>query len=1039
VNSQQVVESSSAKRAAIKGLAAILLATTLGLTQPAEAQRDLPAATSFSARQTWTTDNGLPQNSVHAITQSADGFLWIATEAGLARFDGYTLRVFDRQSSPALPADDIRCLIEDVDGSLWIGTAAGLAHMKHGRIQNYTTTDGLPSASVQSLLLTRDGTLWVRTTDGFTFTPHSATQQLHFEIPQLGHDIRSITLAAGGGVLAATDHAIENIVTGDEHAVPGSEAQSIEAVASLGDQTLLVNASGLEQLSGSHLRILAPRASLPPGLIDWLLPSADGVWVGGHSAVSLIRPQGNLHFECGKNLSCGRITDMLHDSAGVLLIATDRQLLRWDGRSFVSLADDLPGILSVFEDRQHNLWIGTESDGLVELRRPLFSLLSSQTQNGASVASLFTVKDRIYAGTGGDGIQVLSMDSTMTKSYSTRRGLASDTVLALAGAADSIWAGTPDGLTRLAIEGSAPVRTLTTLDGLADDSVTSLLLARDGALWVGTPHGITRLKDGNSNTYTTAQGLGSNLVGPLLQDSAGDLWVGTLNGLTRIRNGNVTNYTTADGLPGNTITALAQDPVGNLWIGVRAHAVALRAADRFVSFEKVAALPRTPIEILADAQGSLWFNSDRGIDRVDISALRSSPDSSGKNISVDHYGVGDGLSPLQTTDAGHPTAIRLDDGRLAFATRRGIALFNPSLRASPPAGAPVLEDIVVDDRESSRESISSLPPGTSRLSFNFAAVDLVAPHRLQYRYRLEGFDSSWIQSGTRRTAFYTSLPPGKYRFRVAARSGSSPWIEMAAPMDFQIQPHFYQTLLFRFGCTLLVAALLFGIYRLRLQSMRRQFSAISAERTRLAREIHDTLAQGYVAVSMRLEILSRILAPNRIEDCRTQLNETRTLVQDGLAEARRSIWDLRAQGEEATSLPARMHRLAALASRRDNEAQFSLTGIYREVATRLEDEMYRIAQEAIANAVRHSGASRIALNLAYTEDAIRMKITDNGCGFDLNSIPSGSLGHFGITGMRERAESIGAQFSVETEPGSGTSLHVLLQITPQRKRVQSDA
>jgi signal transduction histidine kinase len=322
---------------------------------------------------------------------------------------------------------------------------------------------------------------------------------------------------------------------------------------------------------------------------------------------------------------------------------------------------------------------------------------------------------------------------------------------------------------------------------------------------------------------------------------------------------------------------------------------------------------------------------------------------------------------------------------------------------------------------------ATIPPGHTKYGFEYAALSYVSPSRVRYRYILEGFDKQWTQAGSRRTAYYTNLPPRHYRFRVQAANEDGIWNETGAEVAFIIKPRFYRTLWFSGLATLLLVAIIFAIYRMRVRAIRSQFDAILAERTRIAREIHDTLAQGFVGVSVQLELTAHLLAQSRLDEASQQVDRTRNLVREGLADARRSIWDLRATGTQST-LPTRLTNLLEQSVTGHLKTEINIGGIYRALPAALENEVVRIAQEAVANAIRHSGASRVWLDLRYHPNEVALKVCDNGCGFQATDPTLPAKGHFGLQGMRERADQIGGRLNVESSPENGTTvtLKVLL-------------
>ncbi len=700
--------------------------------------------------------------------------------------------------------------------------------------------------------------------------------------------------------------------------------------------------------------------------------------------------------------------------------------------------DDGPAVLSMHEDLDGDLWIGTETAGAVELKERPFEMIgrSQGLSEGFATSVAETNDGALWVGTDGGGVSRLGRQGAHNRTYASPQGLASTTVLALANGSmqgADLWIGTAAGLGHL-LRGQ--MHLYGPAEGLSDDFVRSLLVAHDAGVWIGTRHGITMLKDGRTTTWTTAQGLGSNLIGAMAEDAAGTKWIGTLGGLSHIDDTTVTNYTVADGLPGNTVTAVSAD-TGLLLVGIRGKGLAEREGGRFFSFAGVHGMPPTIFTILADGHGYVWLSSERGLDRIALSELIAFRSGTMHSVLVTHYGIADGLGFSEGSDAGHPSAVRLQDGRLCFAMRRGVVIVDPSLLpASHPSPPVVIEQIMADDREVSRTELASLPPGPSHFAFSFAGINLAQPQRLQYRYQLEGFDRDWIEAGTRRTAFYTNLPPGQYSFRVSARYGDEPWSQADARVNLQLQPRFYQTAWFRLLMLCMLVALLLGLYQLRVQALRLRFNAVAGERSRLAREIHDTLAQGFVAVSVRLEILSQMLRSKQMDESRQQLDETRALVHESLSEARRSIWNLRTEGADAQTLPTRLLRTAQAAIARGVDSQVETTGVYRALLATTEDELYRIAQEAVANALRHADASEIQIRLTYTQEELRLEVKDDGRGFNIAAVPSREEGHFGLTGLQERAAQIGVTLTLDSTPGHGTAVQVDVPLSRHEKKEQ---
>jgi signal transduction histidine kinase len=421
--------------------------------------------------------------------------------------------------------------------------------------------------------------------------------------------------------------------------------------------------------------------------------------------------------------------------------------------------------------------------------------------------------------------------------------------------------------------------------------------------------------------------------------------------------------------------------------------------------------------ITEDKNEDLWLASDRGVFRV----MRDARE-------VVSYGVSDGLRVNECSGGGHPGIAGSGDGGIWFATLKGAALLLPDVPFNGIAPPVVVESVTVDNSTIDPESSLKVPPGPSRLAFNYAALSFAAPQKVQFRYRLENFDRSWVEGSMTRTAFYTNLAPGSYSFRVIARNGDGVWNMAGATLAIDIEPHFYQTWWFAALVLVLLLLAAYCTYRWRVARVQAQvearFEAVLQERNRIAREIHDTLAQGFAGVSVQLEMVSRKLTSSA-ESAREHLDQARMLVRSSLAEARRSIWELRSQSSEIEDLASRLSKMAAqMAGPGQPRIAVQVRGAFRPLPPRTEDELLRIAQEAVTNAIRHAEASEINIELAFDPKLLRMTVADDGRGFAPTGQTSGVNGHFGLQGMRERASAMDAKLNLETAPGAGTKLSI---------------
>ena len=950
------------------------------------------------ARQTWVMENGLPQNTVQALAQTRDGYLWLGTEAGLVRFDGVAFQVFDRSSNPALPSGDISCLLAAPDGALWIGTGAGLARWMDGAVTVFTTQEGLPSNDIDNLSFDGRGLVVVSTANG------------------------DVAMGKDGVVPLALDHPES----------PNAAASPVFAVR-LSDGTAV-------QATTTEVEVMLPRKQ--------------------------------ARLRVGAELPGSRIQAVFADRQGALWIGTNGGLARWVKGKVERLPETDPlasaSVLAVMEDREGDVWVGTETDGLHILRDQRFRTFGMR-EGLSSDRTTAVTEDRagtLWVGTQEDGLNAVrrgagsaaawprpgaakpgspGVADWSVRGYSVADGLVSNVILSLAAAPNGdVWVGTPDGLNRIH---AGRIDTYTSADGLPDDFIRSLLVDDDGSLWIGTRHGLTHWKLGghgraaHMETYTQANGLGSDLVGAMARDRNGDLWIATLAGLSRLHQGTISNYTTANGLTSNVITALEPRRNGTLLIGTQDHGWDVWDGRTFSSAMNNGPEQAAIHAILDDGEGHLWFATGNGIARCDCTAMHDSMQrragASGSAVTAAcsrwmEFGAADGLRSRETATNSHPSAWRSRDGHLWFATPRGLVEVDPAhfpVNTLPPPVA--LERFAVDDADQPLRGANprlSIPAGRVHFEFDYAGLSFVAPQKVRYRYILEGFDRAWTDAGARRSAYFTNIPPGRYTFRVQAANNDGVWNTAGASLDFELRPHYYQTLWFYALLLSALAGTVLLLLRRRLRLAEREFRAVLGERSRIAREIHDTLAQGYVGISVQLEVLAGLLRSGKTEAAAKHLDQTREQVREGLADARQSIWALRTQDAGEVTLPVRLRRVVEAADGNGLRARFSTFGAYRPLPAATETELMRVAQEAIHNVKKHAGAMELSVQLEYGPDTIALEVRDDGRGGALNNASDrergASPGHFGLTGMRERAQAIGGTLEVSSAPGEGTAVRL---------------
>jgi ligand-binding sensor domain-containing protein/signal transduction histidine kinase len=1005
-------------------------------------------------RQSWQSDTGLPQNTVHAIAQTPDGFLWLATEGGLVRFDGQEFRTYDTSNTPELPGDFIESLAVDGRGTLWVSCAGGVVKLQGGRFIRFTVIPGQGARVVRVVKVLRSGGVLFATESGLSMSDGSGFRPVGGGVGQAGEAL--IAEAADGTVWVGSGREISPF-----SALTGTVGARLE-MSDIGElRTVVAGAPGELWVGGREGMALfrggvrVPMPSHDRGTkasVTAILPIAAGeAWIG--TDAGLVRyAGGRTQATTAKGNTAGRVQRIFRDNAGAVWVAFDdgvtRALPGDSGRMQEPI--DLPGVLSIFEDSEGDMWFGTDAGGVTVLREQAFT--TTTVQDGLSDDFVRAVFEdhagHIWVGTNRGGLNEI-VDGRISAIRAGKAGApASNVILALAESGGDLWVGTPDGLSRLH---GGDWQLFTSANGLPDDFVRSLYADTDGSLWIGTRNGLSHYAHGRFTSYSRMDGLGSDLIGSILRVHDGTLWVGTLNGVSRFDGTGFRNFTQQDGLGGDAITTLAEDDAGTVWIAAHGAGLTRLRAGVFTAVPAAkSGLPTEIYSVLEDgASGrpkSLWMGTAKGVYRIALAQLNAIAD--GRNgVEAERFGVADGMKISECSGGGRPAGWRMQDGSLWFATLRGVAAIRPGSGFEDgrvPAAS--IEQVAIDDQTvlDAAAGMSggelTVPAGRDRITIHYAAPSFQTPQKVAFRYMLEGFDRDWVTAGSRRTAYYTNVPAGSYRFLVAASTGKGGWSPVPGEWRFEVRPRFYRTLWFYLLLAILAGCLAYAVYSLRVRSVEASYQAVLAERNRIAREIHDTLAQGYVGISLQLELVARMLkrlrpaegAPGAIEtQIEAQVEATKEFVQVSLAEARSSIWKLRSSQSdaEAETLPARL-AAAVRAKQEGSPAEIRLTvnGSFRPLERSIEDEMLRIGQEAISNSVRHASASAVDVVLQYETGYLQLKVSDDGKGF-VPSAGAGSSGHYGLQGMRERAAGVGARLRIESSPGAGTSVEATLNIS----------
>jgi len=980
---------------------AVALGAVLGAaTRPAFALNPRRTFTQYT-RTVWTQEHGLPQDTVRAIAQTKDGYLWVGTDEGLAQFDGYDFVVFNKENG-ALPSNSVGALWAAKDGSLWIATLGGLTHYRNGKFTTFTKKDGLVDTSVNSITEDPSGAIWVvagdyvsRFEDG-NFTNYGPNQGLLIQA------LRSVYCGRDGSIY----------------------------VAGFG---------GLVRHEGDRfVSVLGPIGDI--FIVTLLEDRHNNLWMTSSVGLLMRAPGGELRrYTVQDGLPDNYTRAVWEDRDGNIWAGTDDGLARLENGRFVSSplasSHEREWVRCIYEDTEGNLWVGMNS-GLNRLRNDVFSMYG-QSEGLPSDEPTTVYQDhrgRIWVGFHDSGLVQL-VDGKPARVYTQKDGLPSNEIFSIRENRDGdLLIAARGGPSRLH-DGYFvnPVMS----DPLNRRVAFDYLQGRNGKLWVASPAGVSELKGSRSPTVIPGGSQLDTDAVVLCETHDGSLWAGTYSvGLWRLYKGQLRLYTVADGLSSNQIRSLVEGTDGTLWIGTFGGGLdAMRDGRFFHVTARDGLLSDNVSHIEDDGRGSLWLSTTRGICRVRKQDIWDLMNGKIRKIEPVNYGVADGLRSAQCAP-GYPTSrggTRSSDGRLWFPTSRGLAVLDPAALDSSArqaaASAPVVHliEVGVDGRDMPVIEGAKLAPSSGRLQFRYTGIFLTAPERVRYSYRLEGLDGEWISSAARRVTNYNSLPHGRYRFTVRASVPNGPSGETS--LSFELLPHFYETAWFRYFCAALAAAGIWGLYNLRLRQIRQRFSLVLEERGRLAREIHDTLAQGFVGISSQLDAVAFTLNTH-VDMARKHLDLARKMVRHSLTEARRSVMDLRASALEGHDLPAALSEAAhQWTAGSPVQIRVDVEGENRPLPEETEQHLLRIAQEAVTNAVKHARASQVSIHLEMAGRKLSLRVADNGQGFEQDEAFSEVGGHFGLLGMRERAERLGGELRLHSEPGHGTEVAVTVPIS----------
>lgn len=958
--------------------------------------------------QRWTVEDGLPQNNVKAIAQAPDGYLWLGTLDGLARFDGVRFTAFTQRDTPGIAGDAVNALAVDAQGTLWVAVKGGLMAWRAGKFQSWTTKDGLPGASCYQVMARPGGGVWWREGNRCGELVNGVVTRYDGR-QDLTNTVWSLARARDGGLLA---------LTSDE--VRRWDPEKNRFGAAIRWPARAENWHGMEDGAG---RLWASHFGHA-----WRWEAGAWTLLGGTNDPP---DDGESRF--------------FEDRAGRLWAASRKSGLSCatEGRrqSFaIGREPDQNGVSALFEDREGNIWAGTGGDGLYRLRPKrvrTWTIRDGLPSN--NIKSVCAAPDgSVWAGTGRGPGRIVDGRVETIPSEKIPSHVATSCVLA--DRSGAIWLGVPQvELFR---------RVGQSYDKVHDPAVKSsfvdcLYEDRDGGVWMGVRDGVTVWRQGRFERRLEPQVM-EKPVASVLQDRAGGMWFGTKGaGLKRWHEGKLTGWTTNSGLCHPRVTALHEDVGGAVWIGT-INGLSRWKDGRFASFGEREGLAETTIhQILEDDSGHLWLSGLRGIHRVRRADLEAVAEGRATRFRCFTVGESDGMESSETNGELQPAGAKTPDGHLWFPTIKGLVEIDPRAFGTNEAGPPVVIERMTANEQPAwieggpaaggqkPEASAALrigPRGRDVLEVRYTAGALAAPEQARFQWKLEPRDPNWREAGAQRFVFLQNLRPGGYTFRVRACDQHGTWNETGASLPFVVAPWFRETWPFYALCAAGVGLAGWGIHLWRVGFLRRidrleKAEAVQAERMRIARDLHDSLGADLTGLALRADLAKR---NTRTADAAAEFDSLAGSARALVDEMRTTVWTLDPRNDSLEGLAAFLVREA--------QKQAGAAGVRCRidipeklppltVPARVRRNVLLAIKEALHNAMKHAQASEVRLAMGIADGTLRVSIADNGRG-----LPAGTPQGHGLRNMHDRVEEVQGRLRVEASGEGGTMTVVELPL-----------
>ncbi len=955
-------------------------------------------------RTTWTGRDGAP-TGISALVQTSDGYLWIGSNGGLFRFDGI------RFEQASLPLDDhlsslnIWSLYAPPSGGLWIGfTFGGVAFLKDGALVAYAEKEGLPPGSVKSFAVDDDGTLWAGTTTGLATFDGSRWHRVGAERGYTATQVETLFVDSAGTLWAASRDGVFAKSRNDRLFQPVplnlNDGDLAFAESPTGD-VWLTNGQRLRRLATSE----TPRRNDPRSSARLTFDRDGAMWLSQADGTRRIAHPELLPRE-------------------TTWAASDALLSKTSPRDGPSQETD--SLQWVLEDHEGNVW-ATPTSGLTRFSESNVARATRDVR--ARIVAERASDAAVVAGDGGE----TWVGNRFFKTFGLRGddavAYAEPELVSCAIRADdgTLWFGGRKGLWKRVADRFEPTPLPRGTDGF---EVQAMAQDRSGDLWVSIVRkGVFRLHRGEWTTNGGLDALPAITAVSLATDGAGRVWFGYTEGRVAVLDGgSVRFFAGKDRLRVGNVTAL-YGKRSHVWVGGEL-GLALLDGDGFRTVVSDEVPLRGVTGIVESSGGDLWVNSSAGIVHFAATQTRRIVDEPAYAARAEVFNAQDGVDGGSARLRPLPTAIEGTDGLLWFLTDTDLYTIDPAhLHRNTIVPSVVIESLVVGDRTYRPVPDLTFEKGTTSVRISYVGLSLTAAQKVRYRYRLEPSDRGWQDAQQNREAFYTDLSPGKYRFRVIAANNDGIWNETGAIVEFVVPPTFVQTPWFVLLCVLGTSLVVWLAIRFRVRQvaarMRGRFEERMAERERIARELHDTLLQSTQGLVLNFQaVANRIVHddPNR-----GLLDEALARADAVIAEGRERVFDLRVSTASQADLAEALASTGAeLVDGGPVTFRCVVDGHPRDLRPVVRDETYRIGREALLNAFRHARASSIEIEVVFSDQDLRLRIRDDGVGIDDRTVRDGARDHWGMQGMRERAENIGASLEIWSRPGAGTEIDLTI-------------